>query len=206
MAIKTEHVLWGVALGGFGLIGTWLLYSEYEKNKHIDEFIDKVKKAENAYQNAIAAGNIEEAQSIAQFYESLMHEEEAVINAEGGNERLIRRVTELIGVFFAGAISYKVITYLMKKYPPNNYQPPTPPTQPVLAAIAAGESAFRKFSRYLKGLLNSFAEVAEYMTEESWNGLPNWVIIALALAAAIIIALTFGLGTGALVPIAAMAI
>lgn len=209
MAIKTDHVLIGIAGGGFTLIGVYLLYSEYEKNKHVDEFIEKTKKAQAAYQSAIDADNVEQAQSIAEFYEQLMHEEVAIIESEGTLEKVIRRLAQLGIIIVSGGalyIGYKIIKYFMEKYPPKNYQPPTPPTQPVPANVSAAESAYRKLSRYLKGLLNSFAEVPEYMTEESWAGLPRWAILAIAAAAAILIALSWGTLSPALVPIAAMAV
>lgn len=206
MAVKTEHVLLGVAGGGFTILGFYLIYSEYQKNKHIAEYLAKAERAENAYRNAIDADNVEEAQDIAQFYESLMRQEEKVIKAEGGAERLVKRLAQLGIIVFVGLISYSIIRYLMKKYPPRNYQPPTTPSQVVPANIPVGESAFRKLSRYLKGLVNSFAEVPEYMTEQTWVGLPRWALLALALAAMLLIALSMGLFGPALAPIAAMAI
>lgn len=196
----------GVGGGGFALLGTWLLYSEYEKNKHIDEYLTKVQKYQAAYQSKIDANDVEGAQRISEFYEQLMHEEEQVINSEGAIEKLIGKLAKLGIIVFGGLISYSIVKYVMNRYPPNNYEPPTPPGQVVAANVPAGESAYRKLSRYLKGVLHAFAEVPEYMTQESWAGLPNWVILVLAAAAAILIAVSFGLWSPALAPIAAMAV
>jgi hypothetical protein len=209
MAVKTEHVLLGVAGGGVLLIGGYFWYSEYEKNKHIDEYLDKVQRAEIAYQNAIDAENYEKAQQVLDFYQGIMDSEEKIINAEGGHTKLVKALTRLIGVAFAGALTYKIIDWLLKKYPPPNIKCPydgsTFPTSKALeqhlldvhgqelvpAQVPAAKGAYDKLKDWIKSLLSATSGVARSALDRDWGNLPTIDIVAIALAAALILALIF---------------
>jgi hypothetical protein len=209
MAVKTEHILLGVAGGGALLIGGYLWYGDYEKNKHINDYLSKVKRAEAEYKNAIDAGNYDEAQRVADFYQGLMKEEEKVIDHEGGTSLLIRRLAQLGYVVIPGVIAYQIISWFIKRHPPPTikcpYEGSTFSSEAALeqhlldvhgkqlnpAQVPAAKGAYDRLKDWIKGLLSAVSGVERSVLDGNWSTLPTIDIVAIALAAALIIALIF---------------
>jgi hypothetical protein len=215
MAIKTEHIVGLTIGGGLICIGGYLLWDQWTKSKLVAEFMDKVSRAEIAYRNAIGREDYEEAQSVAAFYEGLMHEEEEVIKAKGTLERLLDALAKLGIVVSAGYVGASVIKWLIKRFPP-----PPPYKCPLCGAafstpelldqhvrqchpvdeekIAEGQAAYNTLPGWIRSLVGSFSGIEEWMLAKSWQDLPRWQILALAAAAVVIIALCWWLGPGVL--------
>jgi len=206
MAVKTEHILWGTAAGGFMLIGGWLFYGEYKQQQHIDTYLDKVKRSEIEYKNALDAENYERAQQVLDFYQGLMDSEEKIINAEGSHTKLVKALTVLTGVAFGGWCTWRVLDWLLKKYPPPDIKCPYDgsrfSSEAALvdhlarvhgqamnpAQVPAAQGAYDKLKGWIKGLLSVVSGVPQSVLEGNWGQLSTIDLIAIALAAALILA------------------
>jgi hypothetical protein len=211
--------------GGVLTLAGWLFYREWENKKLLDEFMDKVARAEDAYRNALDQEKYDEAQQILDFYDARMKEEEEVIKSRG----IFDSLTDLLGKagIVVGAVAgYYVLKWLIKRFPPpppyvcpygdgarfntleelQNHIRTQHPLED--AAIPDGESAYRNLPGWVQGLISAFSGVDDWLLAESWGNMPRWQLIAIAAAAAVITVICFWLGGGvaaALARIAAMA-
>lgn len=209
MGIRVQDI-GGILIGGGVLtLGGWLLYREYINAKLLQEFMEKVERAENAYRNALEQEDYEEAEKILKFYDARMKEEEEVIKSRG----IFDSLTDLLGKagIVCGAVAgIYVIKWLTKRFPP-----PPPYKCPHCGAsfytlkeleehlrtkhplddakVPNAQAAYSSLPGWVKGLISAYSGVAEWMLEESWVGLPRWQLVAIAAAAAVLLALLWWL-------------
>jgi hypothetical protein len=226
MAIKTGDIV-GLSIGGgLLLIGGYLLYSQWEENKLIGEFMDKVARCENEFRNAMDRGDYEAAQTINDFYSSLMNEEEEVINRKGFWDKL-KEACWAMGFLVGMGIAFYIIKIINDRWgkPPGGFKcgfcNRTFSTTDALDShlktehnfsfdegkVSWAESAYRGLVGWVKGMLSLVSGVEEFVLSKPWEALPQWVYIVIAIAALVLLAVLWwvpGIGE-ALATIGAMA-
>jgi len=209
MALKTEDIA-GLALGGGLLcIGGYLLYDKYIENKLIGEFMDKVARCENEFRNAMERGDYEAAQTISDFYSSLMTEEEEVINRKGLFDKLIYALWAAGFIIAMWKIAPQIIKIINDRWgkPPGGFKcgfcDRTFSTADALdehlkkvhsfsfnpEAVSAAESAYQSLKGWMKDMLSLVSGVERWVLDKPWEGLPQWVYIVLAIAAFVLLAI-----------------
>jgi uncharacterized C2H2 Zn-finger protein len=202
MGLQTGDIA-GLALGGGLLcIGGWLLFDKYEQNKLINEYMDKVARCENEFRNAMERGDYEAAQTICDFYSSLMNEEEDVINRKGFFDKL-KECLYAAGFLVGMGVAYYIIKIINNRWgkPPGGFKCPecgkTFSTADALnehlkkqhgwefnpEAVSAAESAFQSLSGWVKDLLSLMSGVEKYILSQPWKSIPQWALIVIAIAA-----------------------
>lgn len=185
------------------MIGGCLAYDKYEEHKLISEFTDKVARAENEFRNAMDRGDYEAAQTIIDFYSSLMNEEEDVINRKGLMDKIVEAL-KVVGYYvIPGLIAYQIIKIINNRWgkPPGGFKCPecsrTFSTADALnehlkkehgwefnpEAVSSAESAFQGLYGWVKDLLSLMSGVEKYVLSQPWKSLPQWVLIVIAIAA-----------------------
>jgi uncharacterized C2H2 Zn-finger protein len=203
MGLQTGDIA-GLALGGGLLcIGGWLLFDKYEQNKLINEYMDKVARCENEFRNAINRGDYEAAQTISDFYSSLMTEEEDVINKKGFFDKLVQALWAAGFVIAMWKVAPQIIKIINNRWgkPPGGFKCPecgrTFPTADALQehlqkdhgwnfnpdAVSAAEKAFQSLSGWVKDLVSLISGVESYILSKPWESLPQWELIVIAIAA-----------------------
>lgn len=218
------------ALGiGGGLFGTGLLaiagvsyYGAKQRAKLIEEFLDKIKRGEAAYKSAIEREDYEGAKDIAEYYEGLMRAEERVLEKEGLIPTVLKRLRDIGIIVTAGYISIKIISWLLKKYPPK-----PPYVCPVCGAgfatldqlnehvkeehgldtgkVPEAEAAYNAAPSWVQNLLANASGVGRAFLDAEWAGMPVWQLLVIAAAAIVLILLTWWFLGPYLAPVAAMA-
>jgi hypothetical protein len=226
MALKTEEII-GLSIGGGLLcIGGYLLYDKWLESRLLEEYMDKVAKAENEFANAIAREDYETAERISDFYSSLMKEEEEIIERKGMLDKLrdvLWAAGFLVGMWGFYRYILKII-YNRWGRPPGGFKcgfcdktfstsdeldshmKKVHSYQFVEEAVSAAEAAYRTLHGWVKGLISVLSGVEEWVMDKPWTAVPQWVLITIAVAALVLVAVLWwvpGIGA-ALAKIGAM--
>jgi hypothetical protein len=212
----------GILTLGGGVL-TYALYDRVKKQAAIDEYVAKVQNYQREYNNAVDAGNYDLAQSISQTYSVMMKEEEEVINSNGWMDVLVK-IVEALAALGIVAVIYRigpsVVKWMIEKFPPSgpkcpfDHQSFTSESQLKLhlrsahnfqeQMVTSANHAWQGLSAFWKDLVESFSGISQATLSTPWGSLPVWQLALIAIAAAVIIALTWGTATPALAPILAM--
>jgi len=218
----------GTVLGigaGVGVIGlaVYFAYSEYLNNEMIKEYMSEVEELEVFYRNAIADGTLSDAELAGiEMREKALAVKEVKLERKGIIAEVIAELSKFGIVVSAGYISVKIVKFFM-----DHHKPPPPYKCEICGAsfqsveilekhikqyhgvntalIPQAEAAFRALSQTWQRTLAGLSGVGGVIWN-SWSTLPVWAYILIATACIVLIVLSWGSLSPALVPVAVAAI
>ena len=222
-----DRTRWGLVAfgGGLAVLGGWLFYSEWAKRQLIEEFMSEVHELRAFYMTAIADGELDENElRLIGDLEQAIETKEKQLEREGLIPEILDRLAKIGIIVTAGFIAAKVVVWLLKHYKPpgSGLHTFTCPscgavfsTEEALnghvrdvhgvnpAGAAEAYEAFQQTPAWVQSLVAATADVGEWLRQPGWQGVPNWALLAIALACILLIALSWGLLSPQLAPVAA---
>lgn len=222
-----DRVRWGLVAvgGGMAVIGGYLLYGEWARRQLVEEYMSEVHELRAFYMTAIADGVLDEGElDMIGVMQQAIETKEKELEREGLIPEILDRLAKLGIIVTAGYVGAKIVVWLLRHYKPPGSGPHAF-TCPTCGAVfsteealnqhvrdvhgvnpaGAGEAynAFQQSPSWVQSLVAGAANVGEWLKQPGWQGVPNWALLLIALACLALIALTFGVLSPQLAPVAA---